>query len=148
MTQPVSNRGRFEDQRNIRTVVARFIDGDITVTQNQTTVRLPICKMPANGRIVSASLIPYVTVAAGTVNYAVGLDNGLQADPPAGTITIAATVGGSGGVTARQPIAMTIDTVNDHDTPAKGDWIMAKVVANGDPNMSFAVEVDIVSFGD
>src|SRR5581483_11301040 len=107
MSQGSFSRGRFEDPSKIKTISVPFRDQDFTITQGSHTFRKPILKLPADGRIVSAQLIPKATVAAGTVNYAVGLANGAQADPPAGTITIASAVGGASGLTADRPVALT-----------------------------------------
>lgn len=148
MTQAASNRGRFEDQGAIKTISVHFEDANFPVDSTTEQVSVPVLKFPANGRIVSANLIPHGTVAAGTVNYSVGLYNGLQADPPAGTISVAAVVGGADGATAQRPVAMTIATVDDHDLFAKGDWLMLNVQSNGDPAMDFSVAVDYALYGD
>lgn len=86
---------RWERADAVKTISQRVID---PTTDDQITV----FRAPSAGRIVSAYVHPHATLAAGTANYyQIGLINGGTAANAAGTVVIAAQVGGtSAGGTA------------------------------------------------
>jgi hypothetical protein len=141
MSQPTSNRGRFVSPNQLDTLSVHFPDASFPAGAPSKETDCPVMKFPASGRVVGARVIPNVAIGSGTVNYSVGLINAGQALPPAGTIQPFASLT-AGTLTANWPIELTIDTTNDKDLFAAGDWISAKVILNGDPSVDFTVQLD------
>lgn len=111
----------------------------VTIGDPGADAALPVLRFPVAGRVTNAWLLPLATVAAHASNWVkVGLVNGGTADPPSGTTVIAAKVGGTAGLTAGTPVALTIDS----PTFAAGEWLVLDYDENGTVAPNVAVQID------
>lgn len=111
----------------------------VTIGDPGADAALPVLRFPTPGRVTNAWLLPLKTVSAHGTNWVkVGLINGGTADPPSGTTPVAAKVGGTVGLTAGTPVALTIAS------PAfqAGEWLILDYDENGTVAPNVAVQID------